>query len=601
MSNIENLIKEAEATPIDEELKELAMLKKHEYQTIREKAAKRLGFIGVTALDESVKEMRTELKNDNIVDTDSFFEEIQPYDGVVDTSSLLGEIRDVINDYLFLPPFADVVLTFWIAHAHVYQCFKISPRLVITSTDPESGKSMVLDVLEQLLPKPLLIHNVTASAFCRSVKEYRPTLLLDEYDTYMKNNEDIRGVINAGQKFNGKHLKCEGDDHKPTFFPCYCPVALAGIGKLHATVMSRSHIIKMKPAKPFELKKDFDYDDLDREKLLRSKLVRWALDNQDALKKSKPKLHESLKNRKKDSWKPFYAIAKLAGDKWVDLANYTVEATHKGRSLSFKEKLLADIRYIFELSNLEEISSEDLAKKLNNLEFRRYDELNDGNGATQNWIGSMLSGYEIKTTRLNVYVDGERIQKRGYKREMFEDTWDRHLGCDVEYENQIDSPNTSEVIPFPSESPDQAVTPSHVNAGAGFKPNQSVTSEIAVTPENPRKVNGSNGCDVVTDENLDLGAAENVLNSPIKRVENILTYARQHHIHLEGNGGTLVMEAPSNLLTEQFLSEVKKHKTELIQALFIKVLQISRRAMPFLIPEYSLFLSTYLSASLHSR
>jgi len=49
--------------------------------------------------------------------------------------------------------------------------------------------------------------------------------------------------------------------------------------------------------------------------------------------------------------------------------------------------------------------------------------------------------------------------------------------------------------------------------------------------------------------------------------QDILTYARQRHIHLEGNGERLVVEAPGNLLTEQFLGEVKKHKAELIQAL----------------------------------
>ena len=36
---------------------------------------------------------------------------------------------------------------------------------------------------------------------------------------------------------------------------------------------------------------------------------------------------------------------------------------------------------------------------------------------------------------------------------------------------------------------------------------------------------------------------------------------------MEFNGENLVMEAPRNLLTEQFLSEVKKHKAELIQVL----------------------------------
>jgi len=49
--------------------------------------------------------------------------------------------------------------------------------------------------------------------------------------------------------------------------------------------------------------------------------------------------------------------------------------------------------------------------------------------------------------------------------------------------------------------------------------------------------------------------------------QEILTYAKQHHIHLEGNGENLAIEAPRNLLTEQFLSEVKEHKTELIRVL----------------------------------
>jgi len=397
ISDIADLILEAEATPIDEDIKALAKLKLHEYQAVRPKAAERLG-LKLGALDEAVKEMRRELTNDKAVETESYFEEVEPYDGVVDTKALLNEIREVVNDYLFLPPFADVIITLWIAHTHIYECFRYSSRLVFTSVDPESGKSRGLDVIEPLVPKPLLAHNITASAFCRVVEEYRPTLLLDEYDTYMKKNEDIRGIINAGQRFNGKHWKCVGENHKPTAFACYCPVAMAGIGKLHPTIWSRSHIIKMKPAKPFEIKKDFDEDDLDHVKLVRSKLVRWSLDNQDVLKNAKPKLHKSLKNRKKDSWKPFYAIAELGGDKWIDLANCTVEAMPKGRSLTFKEKLLADIRYLFERDNLEQISSlsfevdsekfEGLTNKLNKLELRGYTNMNDGNGINSNNVAS---------------------------------------------------------------------------------------------------------------------------------------------------------------------------------------------------------------------
>jgi len=56
--------------------------------------------------------------------------------------------------------------------------------------------------------------------------------------------------------------------------------------------------------------------------------------------------------------------------------------------------------------------------------------------------------------------------------------------------------------------------------------------------------------------------------------QEILTYAKQHHISLEFNGEKLVMEAPRNLLTEQFLSEVKEHKTELIRVLTTSELEI---------------------------
>jgi len=48
---------------------------------------------------------------------------------------------------------------------------------------------------------------------------------------------------------------------------------------------------------------------------------------------------------------------------------------------------------------------------------------------------------------------------------------------------------------------------------------------------------------------------------------DVLTYAKQHHIHLEFNGEKIVMEAARNLLTEKFISDVKEHKTELIRVL----------------------------------
>jgi putative DNA primase/helicase len=347
-----------------------------------------------------------------------------------------------------------------------------------------------MDVLEQLAAKAFLLSSASGASLYRFIEKERPTLLLDEYDTYMKGNEVIRGLINAGHKYNGKALKCVGDDHDAKKFECYCPVAMAGIGTrvLNATILSRSHVIKMKPAKAFEVSREFDLDDTETSnslKMIQSKYARWALDNKDKLKTAKPNPHGSLRNRKKDNWKAFYAIADLAGQKWIDLANNTVEATWQSRSLTFKEILLADIQDIFESHDLEQFSSIELTKKLNALEFRPYAEMNEGNGFTQNGIANILKGYDIKPKQIDFYIDGERKQLRGYKKEWFADAWDRHL-------------TSVNIIPFPAETSAQTVTTSQVNADNGFKHSASVTSLICVTPQNDRKGNVSNGCDTVT-------------------------------------------------------------------------------------------------------
>ena len=40
--------------------------------------------------------------------------------------------------------------------------------------------------------------NITAAAIFRTVEAARPTLLIDEADSFLSDKEDIRGVLNAG-------------------------------------------------------------------------------------------------------------------------------------------------------------------------------------------------------------------------------------------------------------------------------------------------------------------------------------------------------------------------------------------------------------------
>jgi len=49
-------------------------------------------------------------------------------------------------------------------------------------------------------------------------------LLLDEADTYAKESEEIRGIINAGHRADGAVIRNVGDNFEPRTFDVFSPV-----------------------------------------------------------------------------------------------------------------------------------------------------------------------------------------------------------------------------------------------------------------------------------------------------------------------------------------------------------------------------------------
>jgi hypothetical protein len=82
--------------------------------------------------------------------------------------------------------------------------------------------------------------NISPSALFRSVSssDGLPTILFDEIDTIFgpraKDNEDIRGLLNAGHRRGAKTYRSvlRGKQVKTQAFEAFCAVALAGIGWL---------------------------------------------------------------------------------------------------------------------------------------------------------------------------------------------------------------------------------------------------------------------------------------------------------------------------------------------------------------------------------
>ena len=82
--------------------------------------------------------------------------------------------------------------------------FPAHAQLAFTSPEKRCGKTTALDAVGLVACRPLVTANVTAAAIFRTIEAAGPTLLIDEADTFLRDNEDLRGILNAGQSAAGK-------------------------------------------------------------------------------------------------------------------------------------------------------------------------------------------------------------------------------------------------------------------------------------------------------------------------------------------------------------------------------------------------------------
>jgi hypothetical protein len=201
-------------------------------------------------------------------------------------AKLLGEVHAFLGRFIAYPSeHAQVAHTLWVAHSHLMDAWDSTPRLAVLSAEPKSGKSRVLEITELLVPRPVHAVNVSPAYLFRKVgaEGGRPTILHDEIDTVFgsaaKGNEELRGLFDAGHRKGAVTGRCVvvGKMVKTEEIPAYCAVALAGLGDLPDTIMTRSVIIRMRRRAPHEKVEQY------RRRLhrpegdaLRQRLEKWA-------------------------------------------------------------------------------------------------------------------------------------------------------------------------------------------------------------------------------------------------------------------------------------------------------------------------------------
>ena len=138
-------------------------------------------------------------------------------------------------------------------------------------------------LLRVLCRRTLKADNISASGTFRVIEALRPlTLLLDETDTFLKENEELRGVLDSGFERDGQVIRVVeiNGEHVPVGFSTYCPVALAAIRQMPDTIADRAIRVDLQRKRPDEtIEKLRLKGNKAALATLASQLARWAADN----------------------------------------------------------------------------------------------------------------------------------------------------------------------------------------------------------------------------------------------------------------------------------------------------------------------------------
>ena len=215
-----------------------------------------------------------------------------------------------------------------------------TPRIAFLSPEPGSGKTRALEVSEILVPNPVEAVNVTPAYLFRKVgsEDGAPTILFDEVDTIFgpkaKDNEEIRGLLNAGHRRGAVAGRCvvRGKTVETEEIPAYCAVALAGLGWLPDTLMSRAIVIRMRRRAPSE--RSSRIAAATRSAKGTSCGAGWRAGPPRGARSCTPRdrhCRPEFEDRNADVWEALFAIADAAGGDWPKKAREAAVALDRGQ------------------------------------------------------------------------------------------------------------------------------------------------------------------------------------------------------------------------------------------------------------------------------
>lgn len=411
------------------------------------------------------------------------FVDIDPWSEPVDGAELLADVCRVLHQHVIADAPTITAAALWSMHTWCMDVLTVSPLAHITAPEKRCGKTVLLTALSRLVHRPLPVSNISPAALFRSMELWQPTLLVDEADTFLRDNEEAQGLINSGlYRETAFVLRSVGDDHTPTAFRTWGAKVLCGIGKLADTIEDRSIPLRMRRKVPGESVINIRLSDRNIWLNLQARMARWADDNRHAITSARPAFAHGLNDRAQDCWEPLLAIADLSGGEWPGRARAAALALHgvEEEAPSINIELLRDIKAVFDERGASRIASRELLRALVDDDETPWGTWNRGKPLAVRQLAARLSEFGIgpKTARL---PGGERL--KGYLIADFRDAFHRYLSADT---------------PFTS------VTPGQPHNSAASEASVPVTETLSARMVKAPQPASDKACHDVTDKNTHL-------------------------------------------------------------------------------------------------
>jgi Protein of unknown function (DUF3631) len=346
----------------------------------------------------------------------------------------LNEAEKTLQREIILGEAERVACVLWIAHTYVYNLFKMTPRLFITSGSPSSGKTTLLTMVADMCSGGRRYNKVTVAALGRLKNKYgsKLTLALDQLDNALDLGASETGAmldrLISGADRNSKQVLTEKNADgrfEPVEYDLFYPMALTKIGSLPSPALrSRCIVIQMHPATAPEAAELTNVAIGHADENIRPLLAKALQDVVPDLAAEKPLIPNKLINRGADKWRPLLAIAGAAAGDWPERARSAATMLENEPEEQLPQiSLLCDVMTVIQDWPHSIIFSEELDGELSRL---------GGSSRSDRQITSKERGHLLRSVGLKAerhWRDGKQL--RGYRISNIRDAAAKYLRPDT--------------------------------------------------------------------------------------------------------------------------------------------------------------------------